>query len=433
MTVPSAQCSEQWGSPQVLQLEDGRPAYVESPVAISTRDGVLLLGTPAYLWAERDAFDPPPGTNRSDTAAYFDRLRANFSRIGFVLGPKRTVTPVTAPFAGLMRGIVAVAGRDSTIHVVWSSPAHGSRDPDSTDGDVWYAERRGSEWTTPTLILSADRLDWSGQKARVLIRNHSDVHVIVAFSRGDKAGLAYIRRRNGRWTTTETVLSGLPSQFSAQFIGGDSLAVAFARIGAPGVRGRNGQHVFLIRAALSDTVWPAAALVHFSGLGAVRWLTMYGISTTLISRGLTLLWDRIPNLESAATDTVYAMSSEDGGVTWRSPELLSLPFKAATLTQALDENGRLHIVVTTSARLGAFSSQFHHAALEKGKWTDLAAVITDSVAGVSTLSSIGSDSLFLAWGNPRPADRRLPGAIAPVTKYVTLVSACRRGGRPLRS
>jgi hypothetical protein len=113
----------QWQTSSVLQTGDGRPAYVEAPVAVPTRDGVLLLGVPAFIWAERDAFDPVlPSTNGFDTAAYLARLQSNHGLLGFVLGPKRIAIPVRPPPVESMRQVVAVAGADGTIHVVWFGP-----------------------------------------------------------------------------------------------------------------------------------------------------------------------------------------------------------------------------------------------------------------------------------------------------------------------
>jgi hypothetical protein len=422
-----AQCTEGWQAPRVLEAADGRPAYVEAPVAASTRGGVLLLGAPAFLWAERDAFDPFPSKSARDTAAYIARLRKNIGFIGFVLGPQRTATPVRPPSERPMRRLLAVQGADGTIHLAWFAPPPGSTEPDA-EGSVWYAERHGDQWTVPTMVFSADHLDWSGLKAALLIRNTSDVHILVPYSRAQDSGIAYIRRTAGRWTTTVTPLRGLPSQATAQFIGNDSLAVAFAGIGAPGVRVRNGQHVFLIRAAISDTAWPTPALINYSGLDGVRWLGMYGASSTnRMSRQLTLVWNRTSQASRSSADTVYAMISEDAGVTWHSPQMLPLPFKVSTLSQAPDAKGNVHLVLTSSSGvLGAPAAQMYHAALRNGQWNGLDSVRPGSIDVPPTLSSIGPDTLLVVWGNARPAGGNLPGAIAPVSKYATFVSACPR-------
>jgi hypothetical protein len=425
-----SQCTTRWELPQILEAPDGRPAYVESPNALSTRSGILLLGVPAFLWAERDAFDPAPTSNGLDTVAYLTRLRANHGLIGFVFGPKRTATPVRAPFAGLMRRLVAVLGPDGTIHTAWFAPPSGSNDSD-IDGVVWYAERHNDQWTEPTIVFSADRLDWSGERVALLVSHPSEIHLVVSFRRGQTAGVAYIRRINGRWKTTETPLRGLPSQASAQLIGNDSLAVAFAAIGAPNVRVRNGQHIYMIRAALSDTVWPGPTLVDWSGLDAIRWLRLHRVPSPVSrSTALALVWNRIPRESRASADTIFAMLSEDGGVTWNKRDQLPLSFKVATLTQDRDTRGSVHIAITSLGGSNLENTHMYHAALTNGKWTDIDSVRTGSVASEPTLSAIEPDTLLLVWGNTRPADKKLSGVIAPVSKYAAFTKGCQRRVRP---
>jgi hypothetical protein len=420
----AAQCKEGWQVPRALVAADGRPAYVESPVAVPELNHILLLGIPALLWAERNNFDAPPSNTALDTAAYLARLGKNHGLVGFMLKRDNSVTPLRPPNAAPMRKLVAVSNRGGTVHLVWFSPGRNSTGSD-VDGEVWYAERRAAHWTASRRVFSADRVDWSGQKAALLVGHHSDIHLVLPYYRGQVSGIAYIRRLNGRWITTETRVGGLPSQATAQFIGTDSLAIGFARVGVPGIRVRNGQHVYLIRAALSDTVWPAATLVHYSGLAGVRWLEMFrGPLTKEKSETLTLVWKQMPTGSRSNADTVYAMVSENGGVTWRSPETLALPFKVTTMARARDTMGNVHIVVTSSDLSGATNTQIYHAALGNGKWGGMDSVLAGPVASAPTLSLIKPHTLLLVWGNARPGAANNPHLLAPVSKYAILVSAC---------
>jgi hypothetical protein len=419
-----AQCTMHWQGPRVLEARDGRPAYVESPAVLRTSGGVALLGSPAFLWAERDTFDLGPSAGVLDTAAYLARLRSNHSLIGFTLGSDRAATPMQRPNAGIVRRLVAASGVDGTVHIVWFAPTAGSNDLQG-DGAVWYAEQHDNQWTNPQLLLSADRLDWSGQKAALLVTHTSDVHLVVPYYRGRAGGIAYIRRTNGKWRTIETELSGLPSQATLQLIGADSLAVAFAGVGAKGVRVRNGQHVYLIRASRSDSVWSNPKLIYWSGLDAIRWLKLYkNSSTRRESQKLILVWDRISSGGRDSNDVLYAMASDDGGASWRPPDSLDLPFKVADLTQDRDWMGNVHVAVTAAGLPRQTTTRMYHTALINDHWTQLDSVQTGPVASAPTLASIGRDTLLLVWGNARAADPRSPGIVAPVSEYVRLVREC---------
>ena len=425
--LAGAQCTPGWQSPQELEVSGGRPAYVESGIALPMPRALLLIGTPAFMWGERNAFDPPPSAGGLDTSAYLIRLRNNMDVVGFLIGPDNVVTPVRHPkVSGPMRKLAAVMGADGTIHVIWLSSAPGATDPDS-EGAVWYAELRNGEWTLPTIVFSADRLDWSGQKPSLLVARNSDIHIVIPFYRSVAAGIAHVRRINGLWSATETSLRSLPSEVTAQFLGPDSLAIAFAGIGAPGVRQRNGQHIYLIRKAISDTVWPTPAMVHWSGLAGISQLRLHGTPPgNKSSRLLTLVWMPFQNGPRSPIDSVYAISSDDGGVAWHSPEILPLPFRALFLTQNPDARGGVHIAATPATKSEAENANIYHAVLNHGRWSALDSVLTGPVASAPALSSIGPDTEILVWGHPRSADAAHPTAIAPVTRYTTLIGSCHR-------
>jgi hypothetical protein len=388
------------------------------------REGILLLGTPSFLWAERDAFDPAPLASSEDTLRYTARLRANHGFAGFVLSSKEAAIPVRPPSEAILRKAVAARGAEETIHAAWLAPSVYGREPDE-DRVVWYAERRGEEWTIPERVFAADRLDWSGQKPSLLINGRSEVHLLVAYVRREGAGIAYVRRLDGRWKTTQAPLRGLPSQVTAQLIGNDSLVVAFAAIGKPGVRGPSGQHIYLVRIAVSDTSWPSPQRVQWSGLDALRWLTLYTLpSGSHETRRLALVWGQIPQAGRRAADTLYSMLSEDGGATWKTLQKLPVPFGAASVSQAQDTDGNVHVVLTPSRALLADNAGMHHALLRDGAWTALTPIPAGPPASTPALSAIGQDTLILVWGEARPARAKQAESVAPVSKYAFFVRSC---------
>jgi hypothetical protein len=308
------------------------------------------------------------------------------------------------------------------------SPLSDSANADAPDGAVWYAELRDTVWSVPIRVFSADRLDGTDNKAALLVGENFDIHLIVPYVRNHLGGFAYIRRIRGVWTSQEIPLSGLASQPQLELIGRDSLIVAFVRAGVPGVGGPNGptgQHVFVIRAAVSDTAWPAPRLVRFSGLGAAWNLGMHASPANGNPRTITLIWRRIASSTESPTDSVYAMVSTDAGLTWQMQDVLSLPFRPAHFRQASDSRGNLHIVVTGSnGVLNPVGTMMYHTVLRNGKGTALDSLQGSVVA--PSLSSIGADTMLLAWGEPLPAVPGKPGVVAPVTRYSRLVQECPR-------
>src|SRR5690242_9326507 len=137
-TSAYAQCRIGWSKPVTLSVADGRPAYVEAPAAVRASNGrVLLLGTPAFVWAERTAFDPVPLHGPVDTAAYLARLQRNHGFVGFFARSDGQSDPLRPWFVGDGRKFVSTHGLDGTVHVAWLAPRVGG-DSEGPDATVWY-------------------------------------------------------------------------------------------------------------------------------------------------------------------------------------------------------------------------------------------------------------------------------------------------------
>lgn len=424
--IADSGCDRDWAPSRTLEVDDGRPAYVEAPKAIGETRGILLLGAPAFQWAARDSFDPPP-SSRLDTAAYVERLRRNHGLLGFIVDSRGLATPEKLPGSTPMRRVVGERDLNNRVHVAWYGPPRESSD-DDVEGTVWYSERGSDGWSAPLKLFSADRLDWSGQKPVMLTSGDSDVHLFATFNRGQKSGIAYVRRISGVWTTTEVPLRGLPSQAAGVLVGTDSIVVVFAGIGVPGVKTVNGQHLFEVRAARTDMAWPQPRLVHWSGLDAVRWTKLYTLAQSPTSQRLVLLWARIPREREAAVDTVFTMLSDDAGVTWVPGSKLSLPFALASLTQDIDTSRRIHIIATT-ANTGMSGVAMYHAVFDQNRWSSLLPIHSGTIASRPAISALGSDSLLLVWGETHPANSGATTALAPASKYTFFVGRCSRAIR----
>lgn len=417
-----AQCVERWTTPRVLQSPEARPAYVEGPALVRLDGRTALFGTPAFLWADKDAFDTAlTGNARADTLAYVDQVRRNHGLSGFLLDGGLVVAPSTLPNGHRGRQVIATHGQRGVTHVAWAEAD--AEDADQTHlRSLWYASYGDGRWSTPIRILSVDALDWSGQSATILTGQDDDVHVISVMRRTDTAGVVHLWRHNGRWTEHLKQLEGLPSQVTAQRVGDDSLIVAYAGVGDPAARVPNGQHIYLIRTSLTQVRWPPSQRIQWSGVNSLRWLRMYSLSDGGSTRQ-TLVWAEVMRVRGDAPDTLNAWQSTDRGVNWRATPPMALPNRVSGLAQTHDREGRVH-VVTIASPSSRTNAQVQHLVLNEGRWSTPHLVYTGPVAGNAALDASRKDTLLFVWSEGRPAAPLDRERVAPVSLLTLLVGRC---------
>lgn len=418
--VARPDCSTAWHHSIDLHNTNGAPAYIESPVILKNAGGFILLGTPAFYWAERNAFDPPPQPGVLTRAEYIARLRRNQGLVGFYVNHWGEAAPLRPPGMQVMRRISAATGRDGVIHAVWYSPRSDSTASDN-DRTVWYAELKDGQWSAPKSLFSADQLDWSGASASVLLADSGDVHIVFSFARSNQTGIAYLRRLKGNWKVSETNIGGLPSQPSVQVLPGDSILVAFARVGAPGARVRNGQHVFALRAAAEDTVWPVATRVQWSGLDGIKQLKVYRHAD---SDSISLVWARV-STETGLIRNVSSAVSTDLGRTWQEEQRPTLESGATTLAQWQAGSGEIHVVLA-GVTVSHSASRLYRTILRGDNWSSPERLADVPTAGGISLSSLDSRMLLLVWTEVRPAGGPQGAAPAPITRFTLFTEGSSR-------
>jgi hypothetical protein len=420
-------CEWHWGEPRVLITADRRHAYVEAASAVTIDAGVLLIGRPSFLWATPHGFDPPPGPGTADTAAYLVRLRENHGLLGVVLRADGKVTSVR--FAESPRPMIrprAARDGDGVVHLVWSQPTAGREADLSEARELWHSELRGAAWTTPSKLFEADLLRWTNDDA-TLLTTGTDVHIVVPYFRENSgAGIAYVRRLDGRWSVTAPRIPGLPWQATAQLSGPDSLVLAFVasdtRAGVP-----NGSHVFVTKMSARDSAWPVARRVQWSGLSGARSPKLFRVASADGSRNqLLLLWAHVPR-GVVSMDTLYAMLSADDGSIWSVPTAFALPGGASTLAIERGSPGTIHIIGVLgdigSARSTLFSTSWHH-----GRWREADSLPVGAIASIPTISIVGRDTLLLLWGREKQASLDKSSAVAPVGMYAIGAHKCTPSG-----
>lgn len=418
-SVAAPDCSAGWHRNIDLRSSSGAPGYVESPVILKNAGAFVLLGTPAFYWAERSAFDPPPIPGVLTQADYLARLRRNHGFVGFYVNPSGETTPLRPPGVQVMRRISAAGGTDGVIHAVWYSSRNDSIDSDD-DRMVWYAELKDGQWSPPKSLFRADQLDWSGASASVLLGDSGDIHIVFSFARSSQTGIAYIRRLKGYWKVSETNVAGLPSEASAQLLPGDSILVAFARVGAPGARVRNGQHVFVIRAATRDSVWPIATRVQWSRLDGVKQLKVYLHHD---SDSISLVWGRVSS-ETGSIRSVSSIVSTDLGRTWQPEKSSTLGLGATTLAQDQASSGEIHVIFAGFTGSRERSSKMYHTILRGDIWSSPELVTGVRAASSFSLSSVGGRRLLLVWSEVRPAGGPQGDVPVPITRFTSFTGGC---------
>jgi hypothetical protein len=428
--LQNVECGSLWEPARTLQLSDTQPAYAEAPAAVETPNGIMLLGVPSFLWASRDTFDIPPSAGTLDTATYIARLRANHGLVGFLLDTTLRTSVMRPWFSGPAHRFVTARGRDGVVHVVWIAPR---QLPDTTENDavVWYSEYSATGWTEPRILFSADLLDWTGEMPSLLVReagsNSPEIHVFVPYTeKGRSRGIAYIRRIAGKWLVSENRLRGLPARVTAQFLGQDSVVVIYAAVGYVGARERNGQHLFMLRAAITDTAWREGSLLAWSGLNNIRWARLFRLSADGQQSGRLILAWLPARFDSASSDTVFAQVSTDFARTWAPRVALTVPFRVGTVAAAIDGTDELHLVLSPQTYSAKSASSFMHASIRNGRWTTPKMLAFGPAASTPTLASISERGLLLTWGSANIANSGSPGAVAPVTRYSFFRRSCDR-------
>lgn len=413
-------CATGWHSNINLRDSSGAPAYVESPVILSRRGGYVLLGAPALYWAEPNAFDPPPSVGKLTLSEYVTRSRRNHGLVGFYVDRTGQALPLRPPTTRTMKRISAAAGKYGGIHAVWYT--RGDSATSDADRMVWYAELEDGKWSVPKLLFEAEQLDWSGSSATLLLGPSGDVHVLFSFARSGQTWIGYARRLNGNWIVSQSNVAGLPSQVGAQLISRDSILVAYARVGAPGVRTRNGQHIFAIRAATKDTVWLAATRIQWSALDAITQLRVYRHAG---SDSISVVWGRV-SAETGSLRGVSSVTSPDLGRTWQPERNSNLISGASTLAQAQTTSGEIQVVLAGISLSEGRSSKMFYTLLRGDTWSTPEPFADLNSVGLLSLFSVDRRTVLLVWNEVRAAGGPQGNAPAPVTRFTSFTEACTR-------
>ena len=228
------------------------------------------------------------------------------------------------------------------------------------------------------------------------------------------AGVLY----GGKWHNHPIKVGALPDYVASAPFGEDSILVAFAA-GDVTAKSHNGSHLFVVRGGLSDSIWALPRRVQWSGIGNVAWpAVVVAIPRSDARPPSIMLLGALLHRQSLGADTLFAITSQDGGTSWSPPSYLALAPHLKDVRTAAGPNGSL-VVVGTSISTSRDSSNLLHALTFDGKeWSKQVGLPFGRVASTPTLTAVSSDTLLLAWGQLDQTSQ------VPTTRVAHLAATC---------
>lgn len=153
----------------------------------------------------------------------------------------------------------AAVDSSGVAHVVWASSDSAGEEIPPRAPSVWYARFDGHRWTSPARLATGHKYYWSAATVSPLVLRGRTLHFVVSTS-GE--GLTYFRASEGRWAVQHV---GIPIVYN----GYPSLAVLpsgrlVLLVQGPQKRGREGwseSGVFISRSDDAGLTWTTPVLI----------------------------------------------------------------------------------------------------------------------------------------------------------------------------
>jgi hypothetical protein len=228
--APASSCSWEVGDQQHLVLASGPLAYVEPRSLSATSRGVLILGSPSYVWL--------PGYRSGS-------LVSRDTTVGVLVRSSGAASAVESPIPGAeIGGISAIGNEDGTWSVAFTVLRPGTGFPGAkVAGRIGYGVFDGSEWSDVETESLPDDVALNPVRHARLARGSGGL--IWAFSTraaAANAGVAVLRRPADDWL----LRAQAPSRVfgvSTAYIPMRGEVVAVARADTVGVAPRGTLHV----------------------------------------------------------------------------------------------------------------------------------------------------------------------------------------------
>jgi hypothetical protein len=389
-SAPSASCPGTWSTPVRVQRADGRPVYVEpGPIAPLGR-ATLAIGAPTFFWLGKDHL-----AAEQDMATDSAQVRWAVTRSGALIDSTGTAIALASIGSGQEwkhPGLLAWSNR--RLDVAWSAgdSAQGTGTPNEATR-IGIASFDGRRWTAPETILRGMHVRFIDPPA-MGAGTPFDVGVVAATVR-DSAGYAVrvTRKLVGNWATADWRGATFVHYASAVTTSDGSVVVVMMVTPKDGSAG-----VYSMRASRwppSDSDWPAPQRIDSlrsqpAMFGAFAWARLGADS-------LVVVWSQSGG--GASSLGLTTALSVDGAKSWRlmPPLIHASPIDDQRL--AVDAQGRLHVVSSTTNIVGALKApgSIVHAIWQSGTWTTPTAVSTEASVTAPGLGFAPGGRLMATW------------------------------------
>ena len=291
----------------------------------------------------------------------------------------------------------AVIDKDDRIHLVWASWNGG--------GYIMYSQASSSDagqvraWSKPIQVSNE-----TATNPAIAISTDGSVH-IVYFADGNDKHISYVWSKDGKSWPPPVIIGYSQKYMNPRLAidGRNRLHVVYGEMGA-------GTAVYYSQSSNNGQSWSSPLTIdskdkRYYGAYGPAWINVI----TIGKDDVHVIWDGSPSGQRWHT------WSDDGGLTWKTPEQLSPTVRGLTGANALgiDSTGRIYLFT-----MGIAGTAPYYASWWKGHWSSMDPLTGMGWDGEGPALTIRKNQIIVAWWE-RNTDPSLP-ALEVFTSMATL-------------
>ena len=364
-----------WGPAQPLLTASGQEVYVELIHSARLGQRIVLFGDPVVVLL------------RSPNSGVFRPPRVQWVA-GLLLDHRFRAHPIHLP-PGFEQFIAprVVTHPPGSVDVVWGSSSDTNNSPASHVSALWHARYDGDKWSTPELLVRAGEIHWRAPTFAAAVRQGRRLHVVAPYYERatQDAGVLHIDGTTGAFSATRIRQRALPGYATITGENDGSLLVTFVESELDSLP--NGGHLYAIRSTDGGRTWSRPQLVHWSGAGMVRDVTILrGTPETV------LVWAEVSK-GAFYPDSFRIARTVDHGRHWTEFAALSAGGEFVGLQARDDRSSMVQVVMQL---IGDTSSLKYFRADGHGTIDSL--TLARDVSSLPRLIAVSPDTTMLIWG-----------------------------------